>query len=199
MFLKWVLVVMIMDIFMPFLIAIPYKEYSHTRMLISILGGKSSPLGRLYSIWLIVSGCIMVLFGYSLFTNYNAEQYYLALMLFILLALHGIADEVISGFFPLNEEPTLSSRIHVIGSTIGALAMQLTPLILAVFQFKGSQKGQAVFSIIFFVLSLFAGIVFVVGQNPKFNNTIFALAGLWQRVMFVSHYAPFIIWIAGRL
>ncbi|WP_242852008.1 hypothetical protein [Clostridium botulinum] len=63
----FILIVMIIDLLIPFLIAIPYKGYSHSKMVMSILGCKASPLGEIYNIWLILSGCVVTLLGYSIF------------------------------------------------------------------------------------------------------------------------------------
>lgn len=202
MYLKSVLIVMVVDLLIPFFIAIPYKNYSHTRMLMSVLGCKASPLGRFYNFWMVVSGCIMALLGYNIFKYYNETHYGLAVMLFVLFVLCGIGNEIISGFFPLNEKKedvTLSSQIHVISSVIGTMALQLTPLVLGILQFKSNQRVLGIYSIIFFTLSLIAGVFYILGENPRFNNTIFALAGLWQRVMSALLYAPFMIWIIRRL
>lgn len=202
MFLMLVLIVMIVDLIIPFFIAIPYKNYSHTKMLMSVLGCRTSPLGWLYSFWMVVSGCVMVLFGYNLFNYYKEIQFSLGVMLFVLFVIYGVCDEVVSGFFPLNEKKedvTLSSQIHIIGSTIGAFALQLAPLVLGILQFITKQTVLGIYSIVSFSLSLIAGVFYLLGENPKYKNTIFALGGLWQRVMHTLHYAPFLIWIIERL
>lgn len=49
MFLMFVLIVMLIDLLIPFLIAIPYKNYNYTQTVMSVLGCKQSPLGTLYN------------------------------------------------------------------------------------------------------------------------------------------------------
>ncbi len=198
---KIILFLMVVDLLIPFVIAIPYKGYKHTQMVMSVLGCEASPWGRFYNIWMVVSGCSITLFGYLIFEYYHENQYALAIMLLISFILYGIGDEVISGFFPLNEKKediTLSSKIHGIGSVIGFIAFQFSPLILGILQFKSNQIALGVSSIVFFILSLIMFIFFIMGENPKFKDTIFSMAGLWQRMLCTLMYAPFIIWIITR-
>lgn len=198
----FILAIMIIDLLIPFIIAIPYKGYSHSQTVMSVLGCKESPLGWVYNIWMIISGCVITLLGYTTFSIYSKSSSKLALILMILLVLYGIGDEVISGIFPVNEkkeEITVSSKIHGIGSVIGFIALQFAPLILAILEFKEEQILLGVSSIIFFVLSLIAFTFFIMGDKPKFKNTILALEGLWQRVLCLLMYTPFMIWIIARL
>ena len=197
-----ILCVLIMDLLIPFAIALPYKGYSHLKSVMSVLGCKASPLRFVYNIWMIISGCTIAIFGYLLWNYYHNTQAGLAITLFILLFLYGIGDEVISGIFPLNEKKddvTVSTRIHGIGSVIGFIALQFAPLILAIIQFEEDMWHLGFFSIAFFLLSLIVFAFFVMGDKPKFQNTVFALEGLWQRVLCCLMYAPFIIWIAASL
>ncbi|KEI00540.1 hypothetical protein ADU80_06260 [Clostridium botulinum] len=198
----FILIVMIIDLLIPFLIAIPYKGYSHSKMVMSILGCKASPLGEIYNIWLILSGCVVTLLGYSIFCAYNKIYYILSLMIFIFLALYGIGDEIISSFFPLNEKKediTFSSQIHCIGSGIGFTSMQFAPLLLAILQFKTNKLILSICSGTFFILSFILFIFFIIAGNPQFKNTVFALKGLWQRVLCTLMYSPFLIWIIVSL
>ncbi|WP_326907805.1 DUF998 domain-containing protein [Sedimentibacter sp. MB31-C6] len=202
MFLIIVLCVMIVDLLIPFAIALPYKGYSHLKTVMSVLGCKASPLGWVYNIWMIISGCTIAVFGYILFTYYYNEQAGLAIVLFTLLFIYGIGDEVISGIFPLNEKKddvTVSTKIHGVGSVIGFITLLFAPLILAIIQFNVGVWYLGFSSVIFFLLSLIAFTFFVMGDNPKFQNKVFALEGLWQRVLCCLMYAPFIIWIITSL
>lgn len=202
MFWMVVLCVMIVDLLIPFVIALPYKGYSHLNTVMSVLGSKTSPLGLFYNIWMMISGCTIAIFGYMLYSYYNNEQEELAIILFILLLIYGIGDEVISGIFPLNEKEdgmAVSNKIHGAGSVIGFVALQFSPLILAIIQFKEDMWYFGFSSIVFFLLSLIAFVIFVMGANPKFQNTVFAFEGLWQRILCGLMYAPFIIWILSIL
>jgi hypothetical protein len=200
----WIIVLcaMIIDLLMPFAIALPYKGYNHLKTVMSVLGCKTSPLRLVYNIWMIFSGCIIAIFGYMLWDYYHNTQAGLAIMLFILLLFYGIGDEVISGIFPVSEKKddgTVSAKIHGIGSVIGFIALQFAPLILAIIQFRENVWYLGFSSMVFFLLSLIAFTFFVMGDKPKFKNTVFALEGLWQRVLCCLMYTPFIIWIIARL
>lgn len=202
MFPIFVLIIMVVDLLIPFFIAIPYKGYSHTQTVMSVLGCKASPLGWLYNVWMVVSGCTITFFGYFIFQYYRENQYGLAIALLVFFVLYGIGDEVISGFFPVNEKKedvTLSSKIHGIGSVIGFMAFQFAPLILGILQLKNNETSLGICSILFFILSFIAFIFFIIGEKPKFQNTLFALTGLWQRLICALIYTPFIIWIIARL
>lgn len=192
------LIILITDLIIPFIIAIPYKGYSHKKTVMSVLGCKKSPLGTIYNIWMLISGIIISIFGYHIFTYYRNTNFELAFTTFILLLLYGVSDEIISGFFPLNENKaniTFSSRIHGIGSVIGFIALQFAPLFLAILEFKSGEFPLGLTSSVFFLLSLIAFIFFIAGENPKFQNTLFALEGLWQRVLLLFMYIPFILWL----
>ncbi len=198
MFLMIILCVMIIDLLIPFAIALPYKGYSHLKTVMSVLGCKESPLGWVYNVWMIISGCTIAIFSYILYNYYYNEQAGLSFLLFILLFTYGIGDEVISGIFPLNEkkdDKNLSTKIHGFGSVIGFIALLFAPLILAIIQFEINMWCLGLYSLVFFLLGLISFVFFVLSDKPKFQNTIFALEGLWQRLICFFMYCPFIIWI----
>lgn len=193
-----IFIVLLMDLLFPFIIAIPYKGYSHKKTVMSMLGTKKSPLGWLYNLWMVISGFVMIYFGYVLFSYYNSIEHSLALALLILFFLYGIGDEIISGLFTLNEnneEVTLSSNIHGIGSALGFISLQFAPLVLALLQFESKETLLGISSVIFFILSLISFAFFALGEKPKFQNTFLSLEGLWQRLALLFMYCPFIIWI----
>lgn len=66
-----ILIVLVVDIIIPFLLALPYGGYSHKTMVMSVLGSKASPLRHLYNAWTIISGCIFILFGYIIYKFYG--------------------------------------------------------------------------------------------------------------------------------
>ncbi|GKX31240.1 membrane protein [Vallitalea longa] len=192
------ILVMLLDLLIPFLIAIPYKGYNHLSMVMSVLGCKKSPLHKIYNMWFLLSGCIIALLGYYIFDTYKESHRGLAVTIFILIVIYGIGDEVISGIFPINEkkeEVTLSSTIHGIGSVIGFMSLQFAPLIFGILQLKVGQTSLGISSFVFFIISFVIFIFFVMGEKPKFQGTIFALNGLWQRVLCTLLYMPFIIWL----
>lgn len=191
-----ILLVLIFDLIIPFIIGIPYKGYSHKKTVMSILGCKESPWSKFYNIWFVFSGSVFVYLGYYLYEYYKVTQYNLSVVLFILVAIYGVGDLIISGFFPLNEKRenvTIITKIHGIGSAVGFIAMQFAPLVLGVMQLKEISIMAGVSSIVFFVLALVSFVFFVMSQKKTFENTFIGNTGLWQRVLCLFFYLPFII------
>lgn len=193
-----ILIVLVADIVLPFLLAIPYKGYNHKTTVMSALGAKQSPLRFLYNGWTVISGIVFLLFGIVLFRYYGGSYKGLSIATGVLLALYGLGCEIISGFFPVNEsadEKTLSSVVHGIGSVIGFTALLFSPLLLGILQLKCEEIIIGTVSIVFFVLSFASFAAFVAGDKPKFENTVISLSGLWQRISMYTMYAPLIIFI----
>ncbi|ATD56178.1 DUF998 domain-containing protein [Clostridium chauvoei] len=190
--------VMVIDLVIPFVIAIPYKGYSHTNQVMSVLGCENSPWGIIYNLWMIASGVIFPFFGYRIFLYYENINFGVAITIFLLLSIYGFGDEIISGLFPLNEKKedvTVSSKTHRIGSAIGFVALQFSNLFLAILGFNSGDIVLGWISFIFFILSLISFIFFAIGNKPKFKDSLFSLGGLWQRVLCLLMYIPFIVWI----
>lgn len=57
------LIAMIIDNFLPFLIAKYYKNYDHKKMVLSVLVCKQSPVKWYYNIWCIISGFVFIIGG----------------------------------------------------------------------------------------------------------------------------------------
>lgn len=191
-----ILIVLILDIILPFLLAIPYKGYNHKTTVMSVLGVKESPLHIFYNLWTIISGCVFVLFGYVVYEKYAHQG--LSIAIWILLSLYGIGCEIISGFFPVNEnanEKTFSSIIHGIGSVIGFMALLVVPLLLGIVEFRAKENIIGLLSIISFLLSFVFFVFFVMGDKPSWKNTVLALTGVWQRTSMYLMYLPLIVFI----
>lgn len=199
---KLLLINLIIDLIIPLLIAIPYKNYSHTKMVMSVLGCKKSPLAIIYNVWMIISGLSICILGYKIFVNYNENHFGLSITILILLILYGVGDEVISGIFPVNEtkaEVTLSSTIHGIASVIGFISLQFAPLFFGILALKNGQNIISITCFASFILSFIAFCFFIMGDKPRFKNTIFSLEGLWQRVICFLIYIPFILWLIEKI
>lgn len=189
-------IVLVFDLVVPFFIALPYKGYNHTKSVMSLLGCAKSPWHNLYNLWMVFSGVVITLLGYRLFSLYDALNYWVALVLGVLLALYGVCDEVVSGFFPVSEfkeDVSLSSRIHGIGSVIGFIALLFAPLFLAILMFLANSVIVGIISLICFVLGCASFVCFIMGDKPRFKDTVFALEGLWQRLVCLFLYIPFIV------
>lgn len=193
-----ILIVLAIDIVLPFLVAIPYKGYSHKTTVMSVLGAKESPLRFLYNVWTIISGCAFVLLGYVIYKYYGYEHKGLCIAIWVLLALYGLGCEIISGFFPVNEnanEKTPSSVIHGIGSVVGFTALLAVPLLLGIIHLKSNENTVGIIGIVGFALSFIFFAVFVMSDKPTFKNTVLSLTGVWQRASMYAMYLPTIVFI----
>lgn len=193
--------VLALDIVIPFAIAIPYRGYSHIRSTMSVLGCKESPWGRIYNLWMILSGIVIALLGYALLRAYLAVHTGLAWTLFVLLLLYGLGDEVVSGLFPVNgrkEDVDWRVKVHGVGSVIGFMALLFAPLPLAALARLSGERELFLLCLICFVLGLTAFVCFVMGDKPRFRGTVFALEGLWQRLICLFLYIPLFFRLVWR-
>lgn len=191
-----VLIVLVLDIVLPFLLAIPYKGYSHKATVMSVIGAKESPLHFLYNAWTIISGCVFILFGYVVYKYYRNAHKGLCIAIWVLLSLYGLGCEIISGLFPVTEnvnEKTLSSVIHGIGSVIGFMTLLVVPLLLGVVQLKSKENAVGIISVIAFILSILFFTFFVMSDKPTFRNSFLSFTGLWQRISMYMMYLPLIV------
>lgn len=180
-----------MDNVLPFVIAPFYKGYSHKSDLLSVLGARQSPVKYIYNIWCIISGLIFCFFGYAFICKYLNG---LSVTVCVLLILYGVGCEVLSGFFPVNEnknDASLSAKIHGIGSVLGFTALLFVPLFLTIMYFA-IEISIGVIALISFVCGLTTFCFFIMGEKPKFTKTILRYGGLWQRLTLVFCYIPLI-------
>lgn len=190
--------VMVLDMVVPYLVAIPYRGYSHMDMAMSVLGCSRSPLRRVYSLWTIVSGAVFVWAGYRVLLAYRAAYPALSVALFLCLALYGIGCEILSGLFPVNESKadiSTATRIHGIGSVAGFMLLLFAPLLLGIMQIGTGGAGQGAVSIVLFALALAAMALFVMSDKPELRAKPYAHEGLWQRVTLALLYLPFLLWL----
>lgn len=190
-------VVMVLDILLPFLLALPYKGYSPMKSTMSVIGCRQSPLGRVYSLWTILSGIVFVWAGLVMYVEHPGHPV-LRVLLLVLLALYGIGCEIISGLFPVGEtkdDMRTPAKIHGVGSVIGFMALLFSPLVLGIVQLRDGGTMAGVFSLVCFVLALAAFALFVMADKPRFRGTFLGNEGLWQRLALVFMYLPLFVWI----
>lgn len=190
--------VMLLDLAVPFLVAIPYKGYSHLDSTMSVLGCRNSPLRLVYSLWTIVSGIVFVWAGHRLLQAYSEPYPAISIALFLCLALYGIGCEVLSGLFPVNESKgdiDTSTKIHGAGSVVGFVALLFAPLLLGIMALGTGAVGKGIVSLIAFVLALGAMALFIMSDKPERKERPYAHEGLWQRVTMALLYLPFLVWL----
>lgn len=184
------IIVMCIDLVLPFIFAKFYKGYSHKNMALSVLGSRQSPVKWFYNVWCILSGLCFVACSIAI-AILNANGFTIAIA--VLLSIYGIACEIISGFFPLNEkreDVDLSSKIHGGFSAIGFMCLLPVPLLIGIYYIK--DFAVPFISILSFALALLFFCFFIMGDKDKFKDTAFAYEGLWQRLILLFCYIPII-------
>lgn len=181
------LIVMIIDLLIPYIVAIHYNGYNHCRDVMSLLGGNKSPYRLLYNLWNIFSGIIMCFLGYELFQYYKEKSLIIGMILWGLLTLYGISDEVIASIFPLDDNNRrISIVIHEIASTIGFIALIGVTVALLLIQLVEGNVLLGGMYILLLIAIIISSLGFIISKSKK---------GLWQRIMFFTMYSPLIIWI----
>ena len=199
---KFVILAFVVTIFtdnlLPFLLARFYPNYKHKEMVLSVLGSRQSPVKWIYNVWCIVSGIVFCIAPYVF---YQANSGGLAVAIWILLAIYGIACEIVSGFCPLNEnrqEEDTITKIHGGASAIGFMTLLVVPLLLAIMQFQMLEVSMGSISLLCFVSAL-VFCFFIMGEKERFETTVLRYGGLWQRLVLVCCYVPICIWCGIQL
>ena len=188
------LVTLIIDNLLPLVLARFYSHYSHKEMALSVLGSRQSPVKWIYNIWCILSGIVFCIAPYAL---YHKNSNGLAIAIWILLAIYGIGCEIISGFFPLNEnrhKEDAITKIHGGASAIGFMTLLVVPLLLAIMQFQAADIITGAISLVCFIAAFAFFCFFIMGEKEKFANTVLRYGGLWQRLALVSCYVHLAVW-----
>ena len=186
------LIIIIIDILLPFVLAPFYPKYKHKEMALSVLGARQSPVKWIYNVWCIISGIVFCIAPYLL---YQANGNGLMLAIWALIIIYGVGCEIISGICPLNEnrrDEDLLTKIHGIASAIGFMALLVVPLLLTIMQFQVADIIMGVISLVSFVIAFVFFCFFIMGEKERFANTFLRYGGLWQRLVLVSCYISLI-------
>ena len=186
------LIILIIDILLPFVLARFYPNYKHKEMALSVLGSRQSPVKWIYNVWCFISGIVFCIVPYSL---YQANSNGLMIAILVLLIIYGVGCEIISGLCPLNEnrqDEDLLTKTHGGASAIGFMALLVVPLLLAIIQFQAADIIMGAISLVSFITAFVFFCFFIMGEKEKFANTALRYGGLWQRLVLVSCYIPLI-------
>jgi hypothetical membrane protein len=190
------LLALLCDFIIVYILAKYYPEYNHLKDVMSIMGNKKSPVHRIYNMWLIVLGFIIILFGFSIFIQYKIISNNISVIIFVIMILYGIGGCILPGIFSVNETKeieTTHSKIHGICAGIGFMLLAFIPLFIGKL-FKAEQNALlGNLSILIFIICLGLFVMFILSEKEQFQNTIIGYSGLWQRLLLGSMYVPLII------
>ena len=170
-----------------------YNVYNYKTMTLSELANNNSPVRVYYNCWLIWFGVFICLTGVIFIKLLKPKSKPLSITIGALIITFGIGCGIIAGLFSLNENldvVTTSSVIHIIGSSIGFIALLFVPLFLAIFEFKTNNNILGTINIVSFILAFVFMMLFIMSDKFIFNNTIIPYIGIWERLGLVSMYIP---------
>lgn len=188
------LIAVVGDFAVPYLLALFYRGYSHTKQVMSVLGNPKSPVCRWYNLWLILLGIWLLASFPTLINAYWAESAGLTITLLILIALFAVGAGILAGLFSVNEtkeEQNFASKVHGIGASLGFMALTFAPLVLSILSFRQTDTGIGVLSAVSFGLGLVCFVLFVMADKKEFKSTWIENEGLWQRLSLLCMYLPF--------
>lgn len=181
------------DLMIPFLMAPFYKGYSHTAQVMSVLGNHRAPLHSLYNGWLILLGGIILCSSFSLRRIAAEHSRPLSTALFWVLIIYSVGGCILSGLFSVGETKklvTFSAKVHGYGAAIGFMVLTSAPAIISIYYLKTNRLLLAVVSLLCFIAALVFFILFIMADKPKYQNSVIALEGLWQRLTLLFMYLP---------
>lgn len=190
----FLLIATIGDLLMPFFLSPFCKDYSHSKMVMSVLGNKNHPIHALYNTWLVLAGILFLISGVRLYALYAPTSKFLATCLLISFTIYAIGACILSGLFSVGvtkELTTLSEKIHGYGSVIGFFILIFAPLVLSGLLFMQHENYFAVVALICFFLALASFVIFVMADKPEFCGTFIENEGIWQRLCLLFAYLPF--------
>lgn len=181
------------DFIVPYILAIFYPRYSHTKQVMSVLGCPDSPVKTIYNSWLIVLGVLFLFSGIKFYLQYENISGTLSLIGMIILCIYGLGACILAGIFSVNETKrleTLPEKIHGIAAGIGFIALLFMPLIIGLIYLKNDQVIIGYTSVIIFIGCIFFFTLFIMSEKKTFENTWIAHTGLWQRFLLGTMYLP---------
>ncbi|ENK0839711.1 DUF998 domain-containing protein [Clostridium sporogenes] len=196
--LNWLILIMgaFLEFIVPYILVLFYPKYSHSREVLSTLGGKNSPVSKYYNLWLIIWGIIMSFTSITFYRAYSEVSNMLAVIGAITFILFGVGACILSAMFSVEDRKIIESmegKIHGIGSGIGFIALAFMPLIISKLAYMKSESLLGMIFIIFFIINIIIFTLFVMSEKDHFSNTVIGLSGLWQRLLLASFYMPLVI------
>ncbi|MBQ9470112.1 MAG: DUF998 domain-containing protein [Bacteroidales bacterium] len=188
-----VLVAIIGEMLIPFVLAPFYKGYRHTSMAISALGNSYSPVRMAFNAWMLIAGILFLFSIPAIYNLYSETSKVLSVLTVSCIALFAVGACIFSCFFSVGETKdvaTIASKIHGAGSAVGFMLMLFVPLFISMLSFRIGARALGTIGAISFVLAFVCFVLFIMADKPRFQNTIIAQEGLWQRLNLLFMYLP---------
>ena len=188
-FLSAGLIATIGDFVVPALLGKKHPNYNHYHHTISELGVQDSPVRKWLSLWLIILGMLLILFGIGQFVQFTGNTLFHRLYVFGIIAF-GVGAGIIAGIFsedsPAAEE-TKSGKVHGIFAGLGFIFLLLNPLWAQWIHELGPYRTV---NLLFFVIAL---VFFALFVSSKEKTGILGMSGLWQRLYLLAIYSVMLI------
>ncbi len=200
----WILIIIavIGDFVVPYILALVYPDYSHKKHVMSLLGSRNSPVGKIYNSWLVILGLLFCISSVKIYSLYVDEYPTIALIILLIMFLYGIGGGILAGLFSVDEardRETISSKIHGIGAGIGFMVLTFLPLVIGILFFKEKCLIFGVVSVVMFIISLAFFLLFIMSEKKKYENSVISQTGLWQRLLLASMYIPLLLLACSNL
>jgi hypothetical protein len=167
-----------------------YPGYNPLKDTMSSLGASVSPISDQISLWWMIMGILLVVFGAG-FKQAFPDGGRQATRASWMIVLYGIGEGLGSGLFKANRIAgglTTSALVHDILGGIGVIAILILPLILP----KVIRKTEAPFfkgmSRIIFTGGILTVFLFLFRYSTNKENLLATYKGLWQRLFMLNTY-----------
>ena len=196
------IITLIGEFMFPHILSKFYNGYNYKTMTISELASTNSPVRVYYNSWLIWLGIFLCLTGVVFINLLKTKSKPLSITVGTLIITFAIGAGILAGLFSLNENldvVTTSSLIHIIGSSIGFIALLFVPLFLAILEFKSKNNLTGTIDVVFFILAFIFMVLFIMSDKAIFSGTIISYMGLWERLTLASMYAPLFFYAVRQI
>ena len=183
------------EFLLPWILGYFYKGYNGKIMVMSALGSPESPVRVIYNVWLVWLGIFLLVTSLALYREIATVSNGLAVMTLISVCVFAIGAGILAGLFSVNESKekvTVASRIHGAGSALGFMTLLFFPLLQGIYGFMSGQNIRGAVCVAAFVLALLFFVFFIMGDKERFQKTVLAYGGLWERLSLFFMYVPFL-------
>ena len=183
------------EFLLPWILGHFYKDYDGRTTVMSALGSPESPVRVIYNVWLVWLGVFLLAASFALYREIRTVSVGLSLMTLVSVCVFAIGAGILAGLFSVNESKdkvTVASRIHGVGSALGFMTLLFFPLLQGIYGFMSGRMIKGAVCVTAFVLALLFFVFFIMGDKERFQKTVFAYEGLWERLSLFFMYVPFL-------